>query len=163
MLNVLRRLQREFGQTYVFITHDLAVAEFFCDRVAVLYLGQVMEAADSATLFRSPLHPYSVSLLSVVPVPTAGGRERRAKRRPPIGEVGSVLERPPGCPFEPRCPVGRGRDICRQQRPPLEMHAPGHSVACHFPGEMTVDRGVTEAAERRLDADGTSRLGSDTD
>ncbi len=163
VLNVLLRLQREFGQTYVFITHDLAVAEFFCDRVAVLYLGQVMEAADSATLFRSPLHPYSVSLLSVVPVPTAGGRERRAKRRPPIGEVGSVVERPPGCPFEPRCPVGRGLDICRQQRPPLETHAPGHSVACHFPDEMKVDRGVTEAAERRLDADSASRLGSDTD
>jgi oligopeptide/dipeptide ABC transporter ATP-binding protein len=163
VLNVLQRLQREFGQTYVFITHDLAVAEFFCDRVAVLYLGQVMETADSATLFRSPLHPYSVSLLSVVPVPTAGGRERRAKRRPPIGEVGSVVERPPGCPFEPRCPVGRGRDICRQQRPPLEAHAPGHAVACHFPGEMKVDRGGAEPPEMRLDADGTSGLGSDTD
>ena len=163
VLNVLLQLQREFGQTYVFITHDLAVAEFFCDRIAVLYLGQVMEEADSATLFRSPLHPYSVSLLSVVPVPTAGGRERRAKRRPPIGEVGSVVERPSGCPFEPRCPVGRGRDICRQQRPPLTTPAPGHSVACHFPGEMKVDRGVAEAVEQHLDADGTSRLGSDTD
>jgi oligopeptide/dipeptide ABC transporter ATP-binding protein len=152
VLNLLRRLQAEFGKTYVFITHDLAVAEFFCDRVAVLYLGQVMEVAERATLFRSPLHPYSVSLLSVVPVPTAGGRARRAKRRPPIGEVGSVVERPPGCPFEPRCPVGRGRDICQQLRPPLTTQAPGHSVACHFPGEMKVDRGVSDAAEPGLDA-----------
>ena len=137
VLNLLRRLQRELGLTYVFITHDLAVAEYFCDRVAVLYLGQVMEVADRETLFRKPLHPYSVSLLSVVPVPAVGGRARRARRPELIGEVGSVVERPPGCPFEPRCPVGRGKDICRGQRPPLTSPAPGHQVACHFPGEVT--------------------------
>ena len=137
VLNLLRGLQQELGLTYVFITHDLAVAEYFCDRVAVLYLGQVMEIADRATLFRSPLHPYSVSLLSVVPVPAAGGRARRASRPELIGEVGSVVERPPGCPFEPRCPVGRGRDICKGERPPLSNPAEGHWVACHFPGEAT--------------------------
>ncbi|MBS1884840.1 MAG: ATP-binding cassette domain-containing protein [Actinobacteria bacterium] len=135
VLNLLRRLQRELGLTYVFITHDLAVAEYFCDRVAVLYLGQVVELADRATLFRRPLHPYSVSLLSVVPTPVAGGRKRRASRPPLIGEVGSVVERPPGCPFEPRCQVGRGRAVCQGQRPPLEQDAAGHWVACHFPGE----------------------------
>jgi oligopeptide/dipeptide ABC transporter ATP-binding protein len=137
VLNLLRRLQQDLGLTYVFITHDLAVAEYFCDRVAVLYLGQVMEVADRETLFRKPLHPYSVSLLSVVPVPASGGRARRAKRPELIGEVGSVVERPPGCPFEPRCPVGRGKDICRGQRPPLSGPADGHQVACHFPGEAT--------------------------
>jgi oligopeptide/dipeptide ABC transporter ATP-binding protein len=137
VLNLLRRLQKELGLTYVFITHDLAVAEYFCDRVAVLYLGQVMEVADRATLFRRPLHPYSVSLLSVVPVPASGGRARRASRPELIGEVGSVVERPPGCPFEPRCPVGRGKDICRAQRPPLTTAAEGHQVACHFPGKAT--------------------------
>jgi oligopeptide/dipeptide ABC transporter ATP-binding protein len=138
VLNLLRSLQEQLGLTYVFISHDLAVAEYFCDRVAVLYLGQVMEVADREALFSNPLHPYSVSLLSAVPVPLAGGRARRAKRPPPIGEVGSVLARPPGCPFEPRCPVGRGREICRQQRPPITEPARGHQVACHFPGEVSV-------------------------
>lgn len=140
VLNLLRSLQTQLGLTYVFISHDLAVAEYFCDRVAVLYLGQVMEVADRATLFRSPLHPYSVSLLSAVPVPLAGGRARRASRPAPIGEVGSVVERPPGCPFEPRCPVGRGRDVCRSERPPITEPSSGHVVACHFPGEVSVSR-----------------------
>jgi oligopeptide/dipeptide ABC transporter ATP-binding protein len=140
VLNLLRSLQEQLGLTYVFISHDLAVAEYFCDRVAVLYLGQVMEVADRATLFRDPLHPYSVSLLSAVPVPLAGGRARRASRPQPIGEVGSVVERPPGCPFEPRCPVGRGRELCKEQRPPITQPASGHLVACHFPGEVEVSR-----------------------
>ncbi len=137
VLNLLRSLQQQLGLTYVFISHDLAVAEYFCDRVAVLYLGQVMEMADRATLFNRPLHPYSVSLLSAAPIPLAGGRARRASRPAPIGEVGSVLARPPGCPFEPRCPVGHGRDVCRGERPPVTEPAAGHQVACHFPGEMT--------------------------
>ncbi|HEX3519579.1 MAG TPA: oligopeptide/dipeptide ABC transporter ATP-binding protein [Solirubrobacteraceae bacterium] len=137
VLNLLRSLQQELGLTYVFISHDLAVAEYFCDRVAVLYLGQVMEVADRATLFNRPLHPYSVSLLGAVPIPLAGGRARRASRPAPIGEVGSVLARPPGCPFEPRCPVGHGRDVCRSKRPPITEPAAGHQVACHFPGEVT--------------------------
>jgi oligopeptide/dipeptide ABC transporter ATP-binding protein len=146
VLNLLRRLQQELGLTYVFITHDLAVAEYFCDRVAVLYLGQIMEIADRATLFDKPLHPYSVSLLSVVPVPATGGRARRAARPPLIGEVGSVVERPPGCPFEPRCPVGRGREICKGERPPLSNPAKGHWVACHFPGETTPMNSTAETA-----------------
>jgi len=135
VLNLLRSLQDQLGMTYVFISHDLAVAEYFCDRVAVLYLGQVMEVGDRAALFHSPLHPYSVSLLSAVPIPLAGGRARRANRPQPIGEVGSVVERPPGCPFEPRCPVGHGREICRGVRPPITEPSAGHLVACHFPGE----------------------------
>jgi oligopeptide/dipeptide ABC transporter ATP-binding protein len=143
VLNLLRRLQQQLGLTYVFISHDLAVAEYFCDRVAVLYLGQIMELADRETLFRRPLHPYSVSLLTAVPVPMAGGRSRRASRPQLLGEVGSVSERPPGCPFEPRCPVGHGRDICRGERPPLSEPASGHAVACHFPGELAIDRAVT--------------------
>jgi oligopeptide/dipeptide ABC transporter ATP-binding protein len=138
VLNLLRSLQMQLGLTYVFISHDLAVAEYFCDRVAVLYLGQVMELADREVLFRKPLHPYSVSLLSAVPVPQAGGRSRRAQRAQPIGEISSVVERPKGCPFEPRCPVGRGRDICKGERPPLVEHANRHWAACHFPGEMAV-------------------------
>ncbi|MEA2207659.1 MAG: hypothetical protein QOF54_136, partial [Solirubrobacteraceae bacterium] len=138
VLNLLRRLQAQLGLTYVFISHDLAVAEYFCDRVAVLYLGQVMELADRDVLFRTPLHPYSVSLLSAVPVPQPGGRSRRAQRAHPIGEVSSVIDRPQGCPFEPRCPVGHGRDICKGERPPLVEHGERHWAACHFPGEMGV-------------------------
>jgi oligopeptide/dipeptide ABC transporter ATP-binding protein len=138
VLNLLRRLQSQLGLTYVFISHDLAVAEYFCDRIAVLYLGQVMELADRDVLFRQPLHPYSVSLLSAVPVPQPGGRGRRAKRAQPIGEVSSVLDRPRGCPFEPRCPVGHGRDICKGERPPLVEHAERHWAACHFPGEVAI-------------------------
>ncbi len=138
VLNLLRRLQQQLGLTYVFISHDLAVAEYFCDRVAVLYLGQVMELADREVLFRRPLHPYSVSLLSAVPVPQAGGRSRRAKRAQPIGEISSVIDRPAGCPFEPRCPVGRGRERCKGERPPLVQHGERHWAACHFPGEMGV-------------------------
>jgi oligopeptide/dipeptide ABC transporter ATP-binding protein len=126
----------------VFISHDLAVAEYFCDRVAVLYLGQVMELADRDVLFRTPLHPYSVSLLSAVPVPQPGGRSRRAQRAHPIGEVSSVIDRPQGCPFEPRCPVGHGRDVCKGERPPLVEHGERHWAACHFPGEMAASRGA---------------------
>jgi oligopeptide/dipeptide ABC transporter ATP-binding protein len=136
VLNLLRGLQRELGLTYLFVSHDLTVAQYFCDRVAVLYLGQVMELADRTALFHEPLHPYSVTLLSAVPVPRAGGRARRATRRQPIGEVGSVAERPAGCPFEPRCPVGRGRAICQSERPALSAAKEGHLVACHFPGEL---------------------------
>jgi oligopeptide/dipeptide ABC transporter ATP-binding protein len=135
VLNLLRRLQREHSMTYVFISHDLAVAEYFCDRVAVLYLGQVMELADRTTLFRRPLHPYTVSLLSAVPIPRAGGRARRASRPQVLGEVASVADRPPGCPFQPRCAVGRGRDVCKSERPPIATHGEDHLVACHFPGE----------------------------
>jgi oligopeptide/dipeptide ABC transporter ATP-binding protein len=135
VLNLLRGLQTQLGLTYVFISHDLAVAEYFCDRVAVLYLGQLMELADRASLFRNPLHPYTVSLLSAVPIPALGGRRRRANRPQLIGEVGSVGDRPRGCPFEPRCPVGRGRDLCKVERPPLSDDGNGHVVACHFAGE----------------------------
>jgi oligopeptide/dipeptide ABC transporter ATP-binding protein len=140
VLNLLRRLQSQLGTTYVFISHDLAVAEYLCDRIAVLYLGQIMEIADRTTLFRAPLHPYTVSLFSAIPVPESGGRARRARRPQLIGEVGSVADRPPGCPFEPRCQVGRGRERCRVERPPLTTDEVGHSVACHFPGELEIDR-----------------------
>ena len=147
VLNLLRQLQGQLGLTYVFISHDLAVAEYFCDRVAVLYLGQVMELADRSALFTTPLHPYTVSLLSAVPIPEAGGRRRRAQRTSIRGEVAPVEERPAGCPFEPRCPIGRGKDVCRNQRPPLSKpRGEGHWVACHFPGQVEVPRANGTAA-----------------
>jgi oligopeptide/dipeptide ABC transporter ATP-binding protein len=143
VLNLLRRLQDQLHLTYVFIIHDLVVAEYFCDRVAVLYLGAVVELGDSETLFRRPLHPYTVSLLSAVPIPEPAS-ERRRKRIVLRGEPAPLSAEPRGCRFEPRCPVGRGRDVCRQQEPPLVEHAAGQWAACHFPGELAVVRVESE-------------------
>jgi oligopeptide/dipeptide ABC transporter ATP-binding protein len=139
VLNLLRRLQDQLRLTYVFIIHDLVVAEYFCDRVAVLYLGAVVELGDSETLFRRPMHPYTVSLLSAVPVPEPAG-ERRRKRIVLRGEPAPLSAEPRGCRFEPRCPVGRGRDVCRRQEPPLVEHAAGQWAACHFAGELEAVR-----------------------
>ncbi len=134
VLNLLRDLQQRLELTYVFIVHDLAVAEYFCDRVAVLYLGAVMELTDRESLFRAPLHPYTHALLSAVPVPdpTIGRRRERVVLR---GEVSAVEHVAQGCRFRPRCPVGRDRDVCAAVEPPLREHAPGHWISCHFPGE----------------------------
>jgi oligopeptide/dipeptide ABC transporter ATP-binding protein len=135
VLNLLRRLQEQLQLTYLFIIHDLVVAEYFCDRVAVLYLGAIVELADSETLFHRPLHPYTVSLLSAVPIPDPAG-ERRRNRIVLRGEPTPVSAERKGCRFEPRCPVGRGRDVCRQEEPRLLEHAAGQWAACHFPGEQ---------------------------
>jgi oligopeptide/dipeptide ABC transporter ATP-binding protein len=132
ILNLLRDLQERFGLTYLFIVHDLSVAEFFCDRVAVLYLGRIMEIAGAEALFREACHPYTVSLLSAMPLPTRRHERERIVLRgevSPLG-VGSVQ----GCPFQPRCPVGRDREICRNVTPLLASVADRHHAACHFPG-----------------------------
>jgi oligopeptide/dipeptide ABC transporter ATP-binding protein len=136
VLNLLRRLQGQLGLTYLFIIHDLSVAEYFCDRVAVLYLGAVMELADRETLFRAPLHPYTVALLSAVPIPDPASQRRRT-RIMLQGEVSALGERGTGCRFRPRCPLGKDRELCATQEPPLAERGPGHWAACHFPGEMT--------------------------
>jgi oligopeptide/dipeptide ABC transporter ATP-binding protein len=138
VLNLLKQLQADLGLTYVFIVHDLAVAEYFCDRVAVLYRGAIMEIGDSRQLFSSPLHPYTASLLSAVPIPdpeVVGRRERIVLR----GDVGPMAALDGGCRFRARCPVGRDREICAAQAPPLTDHAAGHAAACHFPGELAKD------------------------
>jgi oligopeptide/dipeptide ABC transporter ATP-binding protein len=136
VLNLLRGLQQELGLTYLFIVHDLAVAEYFCDRIAVLYLGSVMELADRESLFREPLNPYTVALLSAVPIPEADEALRRERIVLP-GEVETEAPRSiQGCPFRARCPVGRERDVCHALTPPLREAKPGHWVACHFPGEL---------------------------
>jgi oligopeptide/dipeptide ABC transporter ATP-binding protein len=143
VLNLLRRLQEQMHVTYLFIIHDLVVAEYFCDRVAVLYLGAVVELGDSETLFHRPLHPYTVSLLSAVPIPGPVGEQRR-KRIVLRGEPAPLSGEPRGCRFEPRCPVGLGRDVCRQQEPRLVEHAAGQWAACHFPGELSALRVESE-------------------
>src|SRR5439155_1443168 len=146
VLNLLRRLQQQLDLTYLFIIHDLAVAEYFCDRVAVLYLGAVVELTDRESLFRRPLHPYTVSLLSAVPIPDPAS-ERRRKRIVLGGELAQLSGEPHGCRFQPRCPVGRDRDVCRRQEPPLVEHVPGQWAACHFPGELAASLGESEPAK----------------
>jgi oligopeptide/dipeptide ABC transporter ATP-binding protein len=137
VLNLIKDLQRAMGLTYVFIVHDLTIAELFCDRIAVLYLGRVVETAEAAELFGNPQHPYTVSLISAVPAPDgAGGAARR--RIVLSGEVSPVGGGPRrGCPFRPRCPVGRDRRRCAEETPELGPAGAGHRFACHYPGELT--------------------------
>ena len=136
VLNLLEDLQRELGLTYVVIAHDLAVVRHISDQVAVMYLGKLVEVAGSEELYRQPRHPYTVALLSAVPVPEparggpAGPRSRR-QRILLTGDIPSPLNPPPGCRFQSRC--WKARDVCRTADPPLAELAPGHSVACHFP------------------------------
>jgi oligopeptide/dipeptide ABC transporter ATP-binding protein len=145
VLNLLRSLQQQLQLTYLFIIHDLSVAEYFCDRLAVLYLGAVVELGDRESLFRRPLHPYTVSLLSAVPIPDPA-QERRRRRIVLRGEVTPLAAERRGCRFKPRCPVGRDREICGEHEPPLAEHAPGQWAACHFPGELAIAREDATAA-----------------
>jgi oligopeptide/dipeptide ABC transporter ATP-binding protein len=142
VLNLLRDLQERLALTYVFIVHDLAIAEYFCDRIAVLYAGAVMEVASRDALFLDPLHPYTVSLLSAVPVADPDSQHRR-ERIVLKGEV-QASERPAvGCRFRPRCPVGHDRPLCATIEPDLVEHRPGHRAACHYPGELAASRNQT--------------------
>ncbi|HYH33080.1 MAG TPA: oligopeptide/dipeptide ABC transporter ATP-binding protein [Pseudonocardia sp.] len=130
IINLLRDLQDELGLTYVFIAHDLAVVENLCDRVAVMYLGKVVESGTRAEIFGNPRHPYTVSLLSAVPLPDPE-RERERRRIVLGGEPPSPADPPPGCPFHPRC--ARAQDDCRAAMPPPEQVGPGHAAACFHP------------------------------
>jgi oligopeptide/dipeptide ABC transporter ATP-binding protein len=151
ILNLFHGLQNRLRLTYLFIVHDLAVAEHFCDRLAVLYLGSAMELGSREALFRRPLHPYTVSLLSAVPIPDPAieARRRRIILR---GEASPIGVRGHGCPFRTRCPIGWDREICKAERPPLSEREPDHWVACHFPGELTTNE-ATRASYRSVDHD----------
>ena len=127
IINLLRDLQDELNLSYLFIAHDLAVVEHISQRVAVMYLGRIVELADKRTLFGSPLHPYTESLLAAVPIPDPA---RSRVRRIVQGEVASPVNRPTGCHFHPRCPLAAER--CRLESPALQEAAPGHWVSCHF-------------------------------
>ena len=127
IINLLSDLKEEFGLSYLFIAHDLSVVEHISDRVAVMYLGKIVEQAASEELFRNPLHPYTQALLASVPSMEPG--ERKKSRTLP-GDVPSPLHPPPGCPFHPRCP--QVMDVCRTVMPATIQACPGHTVACHL-------------------------------
>jgi len=127
ILNLLVRLQRELGLTYLFISHDMAVVEHICDDIAVMYLGQIVERAPRRSFFARPLHPYSVALMSAVPT-VGGGRRRAASRIRLQGDPPSPINPPPGCRFAGRCPVAE--PACAAELPPLREVAPDHWVRC---------------------------------
>jgi len=130
VINLLEDLQDELRLTYVLIAHDLSVVRHTADRVAVMYLGKIVELASSNQLYRKPHHPYSVALMSAVPSPDPGSRGRRQRIRL-AGDVPSPLNPPPACRFHTRC--WKAQEICRTTEPPLAELAPGHLTACHFP------------------------------
>ena len=129
ILNLLRRLQREFNLSYLFISHDLGVVQYMCDEIAVMYLGQIVEQADRVSLFKKPLHPYTWALLSAAP--SACLDEARQNRRIRlVGEPPNPIDPPPGCRFAPRCPFAE--EICRLKDPILKYVGDGHLAACHL-------------------------------
>jgi peptide/nickel transport system ATP-binding protein len=149
VINLLADLQDELGLTYVIIAHDLSVIRHVCNRVAVMYLGNLVELADRTDLYDRPRHPYTVALLSAVPLPepatrsTASGRRERRERIRLAGDVPSPLNPPPACRFHTRC--WKAQEVCRTVPPPLIELAPRHHVACHFP-ENTAEDGAPPAA-----------------
>jgi oligopeptide/dipeptide ABC transporter ATP-binding protein len=134
ILGLLETLKRQKGLTYLLISHNLIVVRYVSDVVAVMYLGKIVEMAESAVLFTSPLHPYSAALISSIPAPDPEAPPLAALAR---GDVSSPVRPPPGCRYHPRCP--HAENVCREKEPPLTEMAPGHYAACHFPGLARLD------------------------
>ena len=137
VLNLLEDLQEQFGLSYLFIAHDLAVVEHISDRIAVMYLGRVVELAETDVLYESPRHPYTEALLAAVPKPEPRWRDRPV-RLP--GEVPNPANPPSGCAFHPRCRYAQ--KLCAEQAPALEEVSPGHWVSCHFARQLDL-KGIT--------------------
>jgi oligopeptide transport system ATP-binding protein len=128
ILNLLQELQQKLGITYLYISHDLSTVRHICHRVAVMYLGKIVEIAETDELFENPLHPYTVALMSAIPIPDP---KKKTHRIILPGEVPSPINPPPACRFHPRCP--RRIDICSKIEPPLVEVRPGHWLACYNP------------------------------
>jgi peptide/nickel transport system ATP-binding protein len=143
VINLLEDLQKEFGLTYLFIAHDLSVVRHISDRVAVMYLGKIVEMAETEELFRNPKHPYTEALLSAVPVPDPDYQRERIILK---GDVPSPVNPPSGCYFHPRCPYAQ--PICKEQEPAFVDIGGEHFASCHFSQTLQL-RGVGEIAERR--------------
>ena len=135
VLNLLNQLQKENNYTYVFISHNLSVVKHLSDRIAVMYLGKIVELTDYRTVFKNPLHPYTQALLSAIPIPRVGQKRSRIILE---GDVPSPVNPPPGCRFAGRCRFAQ--DICREQMPDFREYEPGHFVACHLTGKFSYSR-----------------------
>ena len=129
IINLLQGLQEQFSLTFLFIAHDLSIIRHISDRVAVMYLGKMVELTDRDSIYNDPLHPYTRALLSAVPIPDPVVEKKR-ERRILRGDVPSPLNPPTGCNFHPRCPVAM--DVCRTTTPVLKITKPGDQVACHL-------------------------------
>jgi oligopeptide/dipeptide ABC transporter ATP-binding protein len=136
IINLLDDLQDDFGLTYLFVAHDLSVVRHVSDRIAVMYLGKLMEVSPAEALYHKPIHPYTAALLAAVPIPDP--RENRARTRTVVsGEPPNPINPPSGCVFHPRCP--RATDVCRRVEPPLTEYPGGHLAACHHPLNVESD------------------------
>jgi oligopeptide/dipeptide ABC transporter ATP-binding protein len=143
VINLMEDLQEEFNLTYVMIAHDLSIVRHVSDRVAVMYLGKIVEIGEASRVYTNAMHPYTTALLSAVPVPDPGRRTKRDRIRL-TGDVPSPLNPPPACRFHTRC--WKAKDICKTQEPPMRELEPGHEVACHFPENVTPAAGSPEPA-----------------
>lgn len=137
ILNLLMDMQKELGLTYLFVAHDLSVVEHVSDRVAVMYLGRLVEVAPTADLFYQPMHPYTEALMSAIPA-----LDPDEAMNPIIlqGEIPSPANPPSGCPFHPRCQYAQ--DVCRHDMPELHEYRPGHFAACHFANQLSLKGAV---------------------
>jgi oligopeptide/dipeptide ABC transporter ATP-binding protein len=136
IINLLEDLQKEFGLTYLFVAHDLSVVRHVSDRIAVMYLGKLMEVSPAEELYTKPIHPYTSALLAAIPIPDPE-RNRQRERIVVSGEPPNPINPPSGCVFHPRCP--RATEICREAEPPLVRYPNGHLAACHHPLNVSAE------------------------